>query len=254
MLLVLDAGNTNITLGIFNGKELVKKCRLVSDTEAVQTVYEAKIGEVVSGFDIKGCIIGSVVDELNEKLKNACDNLLGINSFLCNNKMDFGIKVLGKDSSKAGMDRIANALCAKNNYPLPAIVVDAGTAVTFDIVSKEGEFIGGVIMPGIGIEFKALAEFTSKLPEIEPQESEKAIGDSTESCILSGVVRGTACGIEGLLSQCEKELGEKATVIATGGRIELLAKYMSRKFDYINPDLTLEGLREIFEYQRVCKN
>ena len=133
-------------------------------------------------------------------------------------------------------------------YKLPAIVIDFGTATTFDIVSKDGVFLGGVIMPGLNLQFKSLSSNTSKLPRISAGISEKAIGDSTENALLSGIMRGSACAIEGLIHQCELELGEKATIIATGGQSRLISEYMIRRFDYIDSSLTLEGLKSIFEF------
>ena len=132
-------------------------------------------------------------------------------------------------------------------YKLPVIVVDFGTANTFDIVNKEGEFVGGVIAPGINTQLNSLSKCTSKLPNLDATISEKAIGDNTIDAILSGVIRGTACMVEGLISQCENELGEKATIVATGGLSGLISNYMNRKFDYVNPILTLEGLKELYK-------
>ena len=144
-----------------------------------------------------------------------------------------------------GADRLAN-VCAAAKYPLPAIVVDIGTAITFDVLDKDKNFIGGVIMPGVNMGIKALADGTSKLTEIAPDVSPSAIGNTTETCILAGVLRGTACAIDGLLAQCEDELGCKATVIMTGGQAELILKYMNRTPDYMNKNLTLEGLKHYY--------
>jgi type III pantothenate kinase len=155
-----------------------------------------------------------------------------------------------KNPKEVGADRIANAIGAKEKYPLPAIVIDIGTATTFDIVSKKGDFLGGVIMPGLNLQFKSLSSNTSKLPRINAGISEKAIGDSTENALLSGIMRGSACAIEGLIHQCELELGERATVIATGGQSRLVSEYMLRSFDYIDSNLTLEGLKFLYNINR----
>ena len=132
-------------------------------------------------------------------------------------------------------------------YDAPVIVVDSGSATTFDIVSADGNFVGGIIMPGVEMQLQSLYRNTSKLPEIEISDSDFVIGNSTESAILSGVVRGTACAIDGLISQCESEIGEDVMVIATGGCSEFLSKYMTREFDEINPELTLYGLKYLYE-------
>lgn len=245
MLLTVDIGNTNITLGIFDGDNLIKTYRVVSDNYISLRDYEHIIGSLLKNFQITDCVICSVYDEINTKIKTVLDKILGIDSVLLENSMEFEIKI-PKGKEAAGMDRIANAVSALK-YNLPAIVVDAGTAVTFDVVSKEKEFIGGIIMPGVNIQLKSLHDYTSKLPVIEPKESETAIGNDTESCILSGVVRGISCAIDGLLAQCEKELGEKATIILTGGQCELISEYMSYKIDFVEKNLTLYGLRDIFK-------
>ena len=148
--------------------------------------------------------------------------------------------------NEIGADRIANAAGAYVLYKHPVIVIDFGTATSFDIVNGKGEFIGGVIAPGINLQLKSLNKFTSKLPRIEAAKSPCAIGNNTVDAILSGVIRGCACMIDGLVEQCEKELGQKAVVVATGGYASCIAEYMKRPFDYINPTLTLEGLRHLY--------
>ena len=135
-------------------------------------------------------------------------------------------------------------------YSKPAIIVDLGTATTFDILDKFGNFIGGVIMPGLNLQFRALNKSTSKLPRIEAGAVDSAIGNNTADAILSGVIRGSACAIEGLIEQCEKELGENAVIVATGGYSGLISKYMKRQFDFVNPYLTLEGLRFLYELNK----
>lgn len=252
MLLAVDIGNTNITLGVFSENKLIKTFRLISDKELSQIAYENQLKEILPDCKIKNCVIGSVVEQLTETLKNACNNVFEPDLYIIGNSID-GMKLELKNPNEAGADRIANAYGAKKLYPLPAIVVDIGTAATFDIVSKNGNFLGGVIMPGINLQLKSLNINTSKLPEIEIKPSLNAIGNCTENAILSGVLRGSACAIEGLIHQCEIELGEKASIIATGGHSALIANYMNRKFDYINPSLTLEGLKFLYEEQKAKK-
>lgn len=250
MLLSIDIGNTNITLGVFDGENLVETFRLASDKELPQAEYELLLCTLFKKYKITDCVIGSVVEELGPVLKYACDSVFGIDSFLFDSKSDTGVKIALKNPYEVGADRVANAYGAKKLYKLPAIVVDIGTAATFDIVSEKGEFLGGVIMPGINLQFKSLNMNTSKLPRIEAGLSERAIGDSTENAILSGVIRGCASAIEGLIHQCELELGEKAVIVATGGHSSLISKYMLRSFDYVNPSLTLQGLKYLYELNR----
>lgn len=247
MLLCVDIGNTNITLGIFEKENILETFRLASDKELPQEEYEVLLHTLFKKYEVTGCIIASVVNELSKTVKGAIDNTFHINSILLTNKLNLGINLNIKNPKEAGADRIANACGAYMLYSKPAIVVDLGTATTFDIINKNGDFIGGVIMPGLNLQFRALNNSTSKLPKIEADTVDKAIGNNTAEAILSGVIRGSACAIEGLIEQCEAELGEKAVIIATGGYSILISKYMSRQFDFINPCLTLEGLRFLYE-------
>lgn len=251
MLLAIDIGNTNITLGIYNEDSLIETFRLASDKDLSQEEYEVLLKTLCKNYDIDSCSIGSVVEELNFCIKSAADKAFNIDSFLISNESNYGMKVLLKNPKEVGADRIANAYAAKTKYSLPAIVVDIGTATTFDVVSKNGDFLGGVIMPGLNLQFKSLSFNTSKLPRINAGISEKAIGDSTENALLSGIMRGSACAIEGLIHQCELELGERATIIATGGQSRLVSEYMFRNFDYINPSLTLDGIKLLYELNRL---
>ena len=251
MLLTADIGNTSITLGIFNDETLVEEFRLASDKDLSQKEYEVLLKSLLKDFSIDGAIISSVVEELTYKLKTAIDSILNINSLVLTSELNTGIKICIDNPQEAGADRIANALGAYKLYKQAVIVVDFGTATTFDIINSKGEFIGGVISLGIMSQMKALNKFTSKLPKIDVSLSPNAIGHNTNDAILSGVIRGTAAMIDGLVEQCEKELGEKAIIVATGGYSGLIANYLKRHFDFINPILTLEGLR--FLYNLNCK-
>ncbi|MFI3300347.1 MAG: type III pantothenate kinase [Candidatus Gastranaerophilales bacterium] len=246
MLLVADIGNTNITLGLFDEEALVEEFRLASDKDLSSAEYEVLLKSLFRNSQIDSCIVGSVVEELNEKFCSAVDNIFKIKSILLNSDSKTGIKIAIEKPSEAGADRIANAVGAYVLYQKPAIVVDFGTATSFDIINSNGEFIGGVIAPGISLQMKVLNQFTSKLPRIDVAISEKAIGRNTTEAILSGVIRGVACMVSGLIAQCEEELGEKAIVVATGGYSGLVANYMTREFDFINPTLTLDGLRHLY--------
>ena len=250
MLLAIDIGNTNITLGVFEDESILESFRLASDRELPQEEYEILLHSLLKKYNISACIIASVVDELSTLIKHACDNVFHLNSLLLGHKMNLGIKINLKNPKEAGADRIANACGAYILYSKPTIIVDLGTATTFDILNKSGECIGGVIMLGLNLQFRALNKSTSKLPRIEADTVNTAIGNNTVDAMLSGVIRGSACAIEGLIKQCEQELGEKAVIVATGGYSNLISKYMSRQFDFINPYLTLEGLRFLYELNK----
>lgn len=253
MLLTSDIGNTNITLGLFDNEALVEEFRLASDKDLSLEEYEVLLKSLFKDFKVDGCIIGSVVEELNDKFIHAVRNVFGIEPVFLSNKINTGVKIKTDFPDEVGADRIANAAGAFVMYNKPTIVVDFGTATSFDIVNANGEFIGGVIAPGINLQMKVLNKFTSKLPRTDVAISTKAIGGNTTDAILSGVIRGTACMIDGLVAQCEEELGQKATLVATGGYSGLIANYLKRPFDYINPVLTLEGLRHLYNLNVVSE-
>ncbi len=247
MLLTADIGNTSITLGLFDEDALVEEYRLASDKDLSLEEYEVLLKSLFKDFCVEGCIISSVVEELTSKFKTAVNNVFKISAIVLSTKINTGVKICLDKPNEAGADRIANAAGAYILYKHPVIVVDFGTATTFDIVNSKGEFIGGVIAPGVTLQLKALNKFTSKLPRIDVALSEKAIGHNTTDAILSGVLRGSACMIDGLVAQCEKELGQRAVLVATGGYSGLISKYLKRPFDFINPTLTLEGLRYLYQ-------
>ena len=247
MILTLDVGNTSITAGIYDSDKLVKKFRIPSDRTLTFEEYEAMLASNIEQLSISGVIIGSVVEELNDRLSYTVSNLYNIKPVILSDKSNMTIKIALKNNSEIGADRIANGFRAYELYKKAIIVVDFGTATTFDIVNSNGEFIGGIIAPGLQTQFSVLSKATSKLPQLDVEHIENAIGNCTADAILSGVVRGSACMIDGMLTQCETEMNEKPIIIATGGFCNIISKYMTRKFDYISPNLTIEGLRDLYK-------
>ena len=250
MLLTADIGNTSITLGLFDSDALVEEFRLASDKDLSQEEYEVLLKTLCKPFNIEGCVIASVVDELSKKFKSSVEDVFKIKAIMVTSECKTGVKISLDNPKEAGADRIANACGAFMLYQRPCIVVDFGTATSFDIVNQNGEFVGGIITPGLNLQMKVLNKFTSKLPKIDVAVANKAIGGNTTDAILSGVIRGSACMIDGLVEQCEKELGAKATLIATGGYSGLISSYLKRPFDFINPTLTLEGLRFLYNLNK----
>lgn len=246
MLITADIGNTSITLGLFDDTAIVEEFRLASDKDLSQEEYEVLLKTLFKPYEISGCIISSVVEELTNKFKEAAAAALKLSPIVLTPDLNTGITIKLDNKKEVGADRIANAAGAYVLYSHPVIVIDFGTATSFDIVNAKGEFIGGVIAPGINLQLKSLNKFTSKLPKIEAAISQKAIGSNTCDAILSGVIRGCASMIDGLVKQCEKELGSSAVVVATGGYANIVAEYLERPFDFINPTLTLEGLRHLY--------
>ena len=245
MFIAADVGNSNITIGVFDGDEVIETYRLISDIQMMQAEYEELLEEKLKQYKNSICVIGSVFDELNERLVRAFYNVLSKEPLLISQEWEFGVKKDKKDA--VGIDRLANVVEAKQISKLPLIVIDAGTATTFDILSADGKFIGGAILPGIRMQLRAMNHFTSKLPDIQPEESFMAIGYNTKDAMLSGVIRGHAGSIEKLIKESEEELGEAATIIGTGGFITLLKDHIIRPFDSIDTELTLKGIKRIYE-------
>lgn len=254
MLIAIDIGNTNITLGIFDKDKLVKSWRLSSDITRTEDEYGIFIKNLLLTTDYEkttnSAVISSVVVPLTERIENALIKYLGITPLIINHKIKTGIKLKTDNPSQVGADRIANAAAAVKLYSAPVIVVDFGTATSFDIVNGNNEFIGGIITAGMKIQAEALSKKTSKLPQINIEKCDYVIGKNTIEAMLSGIVRGHAAMIDGLISECEKELGEKPTIVATGGYSSVIGNYLKRHFDDINPDLTLIGEKIIYDLNR----
>ena len=254
MLLVIDIGNTNITLGVFNKDELVQSWRLATDIKRTEDEYGVFLKNLLRETEldkkITNAVISSVVVQLTEKIEIALKKYLGISSLIISHKVKTNVRLKTDNPSQIGADRIVNACAAAALYPTPAIVVDFGTATSFDIVNNRNEFVGGIITAGMKIQAEALSNKTSKLPKLNIEAPEHTIGRNTIEAMLSGIVRGHAAMIDGLILECEKELGQKATIIATGGYSSVISNYLKRKFDYINPDLTLIGAKLLFEINK----
>ncbi len=251
MLLVIDIGNTNITLGIFKENKIVHSWRLATDIRRTEDEYgvflKNLLRETNLDKEIENAVISSVVVQLTERIEIALKKYLKVNSFIITHKIKTNTAIKTEEPAETGADRISNASAVVQLYTTPAIVVDFGTATTFDIVNGNNEFIGGIITAGMKLQAEALGTKTSKLPKLNIETSSNVIGHNTIDAMLSGIVRGHAAMIDGLILECEKELGQKAAVIATGGYSTIISKYLKRKFDYINPDLTLIGAKILFE-------
>ncbi len=246
IILTLDIGNTNTSIGIFDKDNLIDDFRISSDIKKTVDEYGILLCTLFQhkNLKIEGAIISSVVPKLGETMKEALLKYLKINAVNLSYKSKMPVQLKLDNNKEIGADRIANASAVAKKYKLPAIVIDFGTATTFDIVDKNADFIGGIIAPGLEIQARALSQFTSKLPKLKIEPAKTSIGKDTISAMLSGIVLGHKCMIEGMIKECENELNEKATIIATGGYSEVLFKNSS--IDYIDKDLTLYGLKELY--------
>lgn len=250
MILISDIGNTSITVGLFDNEKKVAVWRLTTDSKRSCDEYGIVLSGLIKEYNrnikIDGAIVSSVVTTLTDIYINAVKKYLNVEPVNFSYKIDAGVKIALENKSEVGADRIVNAAAVINFYKAPAIVIDFGTATTFDIINGKNEFIGGIIAPGMKIQAQSLSKYTSKLPLLDIEPSLKVIGTNTQEAILSGIVRGHACMISGLLKECEKELGQKPLVIATGGYAKLVSGYITPSFDYIDEDLTLKGLNAIY--------
>lgn len=254
MLLALDAGNTNVTIGVFEGDRLNHQWRLrtIRDQTSDEWGVLLRTLFLLEGVDlsaIDGVIIASVVPPINPRLAEMCQHYFRCEPLFVSAAIDVGLKILYENPRDVGADRIVNGLAAWRNYGGPCVVVDLGTAITFDCVSATAEYLGGVICPGIGISVDALFSRTARLPLVEFRQPDKLIGNNTAASIESGLYYGAIGLIDGILERLLAELGSETKCVATGGQAELVARG-SRYLKNVDPDLTLTGLRLIWERNR----
>lgn len=249
MILVIDIGNSNITFGIFDGDELVKRFRAPSNFCASIEDYLKLIEENLEAHSLEGAIVASVVTDFDYKFKFALDRTYGIETVVVSPTINYDLDIKLDNPFEVGADRIANAIGVLEKYGKNAIVVDFGTATTFEVVTEKREFIGGLITTGLHLQLDALSAKTSKLPHIELYPPKHAVATNTVDAILSGIVLGNACMIDGMIKKFKAELApSEYIVVATGGFASFIEGYMKESFDYIVPDLTLEGLKSIYHY------
>lgn len=250
MLLTIDIGNTNLTLGLYEGEMLGPRWRLATDHEKMPDEYGLQLAGLLahanlSAKDISGICLASVVPPLTGKVLQACQQYLGLEPLVVDAGVKTGVRVRYEDPRAVGADRIADAAAVQRLYGGPACVVDFGTATTFDGISKEGDYLGGAIAPGINIASEALFLRTAKLPRVDLQRPPTAIGRNTVHAMQSGLLFGYAALVEGMVARFRTELGPEMKVIATGGLAEVIAAE-TKVLQIVAPWLTLEGLRIIW--------
>ena len=251
MLLAIDIGNTNIDLGIFDSDRLKVAWQVASELHCTADEYGILLLNLLERqkllhAEITGVSLCSVVPPLVHTFQEMCGTYLDISPLVVESGVKTGMRIRLDNPREVGPDRVVNAVAAQNLYGKPVIIIDLGTATTFDVVSQEGDYLGGAIAPGISIAGEALFTRTAMLPRIELIRPAQVIGRSTVSAMQSGIIFGYIGLIQGMIQRIEQELGSKAKVVATGGQAHSIAKEIPT-IDAINPDLTLIGLRLIYE-------
>ena len=250
MLLAIDIGNTDITLGVFEGEKLRATWHIATGIHRRADEYAALLlnllhHQTLDIADIKEIAMCSVVPPLVATFEELFQRYFHTSPLVVGAGVKTGVRIRLDNPREAGADRIVNAAAAHHLYGGPVIITDLGTATTFDTVSKEGDYLGGAIAPGISTAAEALFRQTAMLPRVELTRPKHAIGTNTISAMQSGLIFGYVGLVKGIVTRIQRELGEKATVVATGGYAELIAKETT-VIDIVNPDLTLIGLRLIY--------
>ena len=253
-LLVVDVGNTNVVLGIYEGDTLAHSWRLTTARERTADEYGVLARQLLEGNAKKldGAIVSSVVPPLNGPIEQMVEKYFGVRPLFVEAGIKTGMAVAVDNPLEVGADRIVNSVAAYEKYGGPLIVVDFGTATTFDVVTGDGKYAGGVIAPGINISAEALFARASRLPRVEIRRPPTVIGTNTVVNMQSGLFFGYLGLVDGILARMKKELPKVKRIIATGGLASLLADD-SEHIDEVDPDLTLRGLKIIYDRNRGAK-
>ena len=254
MILVVDVGNTNIVLGIYQGRQLLRHWRIQTNRQATADEYGILLHHLFahSGFaveQIEGVIISSVVPPLMNVLEQLSVRYLHQQPLIVGPGVRTGLNIKYENPREVGADRIVNAVAAIELYGPPLIVVDFGTATTFDYIDEQGQYLGGAIAPGISISTEALYQKAAKLPRIELAKPKSVVGRNSVTSMQAGIIFGFAGQVDGIVQRIREEFAVQAKVVATGGLAELMAEE-AKTIEVVNPFLTLQGLQIIYERNR----
>jgi len=251
MLLAIDVGNTNLTLGVFRGDELLRDWRLKTDRDQTVDGWGVLIRNLLDLADlpvdgINGIVIASVVPSLNNSLRRMTERYFRKTPLFIDPSVDTGLTIAIDNPSEVGADRIANSVAAFQRFGGPCVAVDFGTAINFDVVRADGSYVGGLLCAGVEVAAKALFSNTAKLPQIEVTRPAKLIGTSTVSALQSGLFYGSLGLLDGILERLLEELGPDTKVVGTGGQAHVICP-SSKHVKEVDEHLTLKGLRLIWE-------
>lgn len=254
MLLAMDVGNTNVTLGIYDGETLKATWRLATDLEKQADEYGVVMLTLLqhAGLatdDISEAVMACVVPDVEPVFNTVCSRYFGVRPLSVHAGVRTGLRIMYDTPRDVGADRVADAVAAIHLYGPPLIVVDLGTGTVFDAINKDGDYLGGAIAPGIGIASEALFRRAAKLRRVELTRPQAAIGRNTMTSVQSGILFGYVGLIEGIVERMKAEIGEDTKVVCTGGYAEIFGRETTA-IDIVNTNLTLEGLRLIYELNK----
>jgi type III pantothenate kinase len=246
MLLAIDIGNTHTVLGLFSGTELIRDWRIHTVRESTADEYGVVIRDLLrDGSDRRqkptAVVIASVVPPLDSVMREMCRTYFALRPIFVTPENLPGLRVRYREPSDVGADRVVNVAAALAAHAPPLVIVDFGTATTFDVINADGEYVGGAIVPGIGISLKALFSHAARLPSVDLVRPPHAVGQTTEESIQSGVLYGYASLVEGMLKRISREAGDPSTILATGGFAPLMAEVIEAPL-VVDTHLTLRGL------------
>ena len=251
MILAIDIGNTNIVMGGFDGNKIVFMERISSNQKTTDLEYAVTVKTALEMNDITidsitGVVMSSVVPSITNTFRRAVEKLTDAKTIIVGPGVKTGLKILIDDPGQLGSDLVVDAVAGIEEYPVPQIIIDMGTATTFSVIGKDKSYLGGVITTGMAVSADALFSRTSQLPRISFDKPKRVIGKNTVDCMKSGIMYSTASGIDGMIERLEEGLGEKCTVIATGGLASIVMPLCKRKI-ILDEDLMLKGLAIIYK-------